>query len=58
MVLPHCPLPSHNPSVAGHYRIALFLQTDPLFTVLDIRHSKRQKDFLSFNKYQKNCFIP
>lgn len=43
--------------MAGHYRIALFLQTDPLFTALDIRHSKRQKDFLSFNKYQKNCFI-
>lgn len=56
--LPPTPfLPSHTSSMAGHYRIALFLQTDPLFTALDIRHSKRQKDFASFNKYQKNCFI-
>lgn len=36
----------------GCYRRALFLQTDPLHTALVMRHSKRQKDFLSFNKYK------
>lgn len=51
-------LPSHTSPLAGCYGIALFLQTDPLFTELDIRHSKRQKDFLPFNKYEKNSFIP
>lgn len=56
----HTPLslPSRTSFTAGCYRIALFLQTDPLFTALDIRHSKKQKDFIAFNKYQKNSFIP
>lgn len=58
---PHtCPplsLPLDTSPLAGCYRIALFLQTDPLFTALDIRHSKRQ-DFLPFTNTKRTVSFP
>lgn len=52
-------LPSHPRPLDGCYRIALFLQTDPLCTALGIRHSKKDFAFLQqIIIIKKDSFIP